>query len=156
MQRFPVQQRQPGDGMRKPMIAGALVVALVTAGCASTSGGSSSGTTPQRRGNSTLITESEIASANLETIYDVIERLRPNMLRTRGQVGRLSGASEGDAGAQNSRIRVYLNGSSVGDLTMLRSIQASSIREVQYLSATDATTRFGTGHDAGAILLTSK
>jgi hypothetical protein len=141
--------------MRTRMIAGALVVALVTAGCASTSGGTSSGTT-QRRGSSTLITESEIANANLESIHDVIERLRPNMLRTRGQVGRLSGASEGDAGAQSSRIRVYLNGSTIGDITMLRSIQASTIKEVQYLSATDATTRFGTGHDAGAILLTSK
>lgn len=141
--------------MRTRMIAGALVVALVTAGCASTSGGTSSGTT-QRRGSSTLISESEIANANLESIHDVIERLRPNMLRTRGQVGRLSGASEGDAGAQSSRIRVYLNGSGIGDITMLRSIQASTIKEVQYLSATDATTRFGTGHDAGAILLTSK
>lgn len=109
-----------------------------------------------RRGNANLITESEIAGANLETIYDVIERLRPNMLRTRGQMGRLSGAAGSDPGASSSKIKVFLNGTAIGDVTMLRGIQAASVKQVDFLNSSDATTRFGTGHDAGAILITSK
>lgn len=143
-------------------IIGVVAFGLVAAACAS--GGSSSSpaaasgaaSSTGRRGNANLITESEIAGANLETIYDVIERLRPNMLRTRGQVGRLSGATDTESGASSSRIRVYLNGSSIGDASMLRGIQAASVKQVDYLSSSDATTRFGTGHDAGAILITSK
>lgn len=145
----------------RPMI-GMCALALVTGACAS--GGSSSApaaasgasSTTVRRGNANLITESEIAGANLETIYDVIERLRPNMLRTRGQVGRLSGATDTESGASSSRIKVYHNGTAIGDVTMLRGIQAASVKQVDYLSSSDATTRFGTGHDAGAILVTSK
>lgn len=140
---------------------GICALALVAAACAS--GGSSSApaagassTAAVRRGNANLITESEIASANLETIYDVIERLRPNMLRTRGQMGRLSGAAGSDPGASSSKIKVFLNGTAIGDLTMLRGIQAVSVKQVDFLNSSDATTRFGTGHDAGAILITSK
>ncbi|MGH7712938.1 MAG: hypothetical protein ACREOG_16730 [Gemmatimonadaceae bacterium] len=148
--------------MRMRLLVGVLVAGIVTGACAS--GGSSaapaSGTaaaTPGGpRGSATMITEAEIAAANLETIYEVIERLRPNMLRTRGQMGRISGASGADPGASTSTIKVYLNGSPIGDLSALRSIQAASVKSVQYLNAADATTRFGTGVDAGAILITSK
>jgi hypothetical protein len=144
----------------RPMI-GICALALVSGACAS--GGSSSApaagassSTAVRRGNANLITESEIASANLETIFDVIERLRPNMLRTRGQMGRISGATATESGASSSRIKVYHNGTAIGDVTMLRGIQAASVKQVDFLSSSDATTRFGTGHDAGAILITSK
>jgi hypothetical protein len=110
----------------------------------------SSTTTAPKRGSANLITQSEIESTSLEMLYDVIERLRPNMMRTRGQMGRLSG------GAGMSTIKVYLNGTLIGDTSTLRSIQSSSVKQVEYLSSSDATTRFGTGNDAGAILVTSK
>ncbi|MGQ0537304.1 MAG: hypothetical protein ACT4R6_00020 [Gemmatimonadaceae bacterium] len=143
----------------------AAAIPLAALACASGGGGGGGAETSTaaqaasntpRRGNSTLLTESEIAAAGLETLYDVIERLRPNMLRTRGQIGRISGASAGDPGVQASSIRVYLNGTPVGDISYLRSIQAASVREVRLLNSSDATTRFGTGHDAGALLITSK
>ena len=103
-----------------------------------------------------VLSSLKIAATGLQSVYEVVERLRPNMLRTRGQVGRVSGASATDPGASSSTIKVYLNGSQVGDISALRNIQASSVRRVEYLSASDATTRFGTGVDAGAILVTSK
>lgn len=148
--------------MRVRLIVGILAVGIVAGACAS---GGSSGTpaagaaaaTPAGpRGSANLITEAEIAAANVETIYEVIERLRPNMLRTRGQMGRLSGASGSDPGASSSKIKVYQNGTPIGDISMLRSIQAASVKQVQYLNAADATTRFGTGVDAGAIVITLK
>jgi hypothetical protein len=145
-------------------LTGSLLVAALAASaaaCASSgsSGAPSSGaaaTPPGPRGNSNLITEAEIASTGLQSIYEVVERLRPNMLRTRGQMGRVTGASGGDSGAGMSTIKVYQNGSPIGDISMLRNILASSVKQVQYLSPSDATTRFGTGHDAGAILVTIK
>ncbi|MGH7694545.1 MAG: hypothetical protein ACRENH_06175 [Gemmatimonadaceae bacterium] len=115
----------------------------------STTAAASTSTAP-KRGSANLITQSEIESTSLETLYDVIERLRPNMMRTRGQMGRLS------AGAGMSTIKVYFNGTLIGDTSALRGIQSSSVKQVEYLSSSDATTRFGTGNDAGAILVTSK
>lgn len=103
-----------------------------------------------KRGNATLITQSEIEATHLETVYDVVERLRPNWFRTRG------GRSEVSAGAASSMLKAYLNSSPLGDVNTLRSVQAASVKEVQFLNAADATTRFGTGHDSGVILVTSK
>jgi hypothetical protein len=53
-------------------------------------------------------------------------------------------------------LKAYLNGSPLGDVNSLRSIQATSVKEVKFLNASDATTQFGTNHDSGAILVTSK
>ena len=115
----------------------------------STTAAANTSTTP-RRGSANLITQAEIEATHLETIYDVIERLRPNWYRTRG------GRSEVSAGASSSAIRVYLNGSPLGDISSLRSVQAASVKQAELLNAADATTRFGTNHDSGAILVTSK
>ena len=53
-------------------------------------------------------------------------------------------------------IEIYLDGRHVGQLESLNSIQAEQIKEIRYLSASDATLRFGTGHTEGAIVVTSK
>lgn len=119
------------------------------AGTASTTAVANTSTAP-KRGSSTLIVQSEIEATHLETVYDVIERLRPNWFRTRG------GRSEVSAGAASSVLKAYLNGSPLGDVNSLRSIQAASVKEVKFLNAADATTQFGTNHDSGAILVTSK
>ena len=118
----------------------------------STTAAASTSTAP-KRGSSNFIPQSEIEAANLETIYDVIERIRPNMMRTRGQMGRVGA---GGSGAGMSTVKVYLNGTLIGDTSALRGIQASSVKQVEYLNSSDATTRFGTGNDAGAILITSR
>lgn len=149
--------------MKLRLILSVVGVAAVAGVSACASGGSSgtpasgaAATPPGPRGSANLIVESEIAATGLQTIYEVVERLRPSMLRTRGQMGRLSGATSTESGAGSSTIKVYHNGTAIGDVSMLRNIQASSVKSVQYLSSSDATTRFGTGHDAGAILVTSK
>jgi hypothetical protein len=107
-------------------------------------------TSAPKRGSSNLITQAEIEATHLETIYDVVERLRPNWFRTRG------GRSEFTAASASGMLKAYLNSSPMGDINTLRSIQAASVKQVQFLNAADATTRFGTGHDSGVILVTSK
>ena len=79
-----------------------------------------------------------------------------NMLRTRGQVGRLSGATDTESGASSSRIKVYLNGHVNRRRVNAARHSGCECQAGGYLNSSDATTRFGTGHDAGAILVTSK
>lgn len=145
--------------MRLRHVVSLLAVQAAFVACASggsSSGATNTGTTTPRRGSASVITEAEIASTGLESLYDVVERLRPNMMRARGTPGRLAGATDGSAGATAPTIKVYLNGTPIGDLTALRTIQASNVKEVKYLSASEATTFFGTGVDSGAIVVTLK
>jgi hypothetical protein len=117
------------------VVMSALTFALI--GCASGGGGSDG--TP--RGNSNRIVESELATLETQDAYTAIQRLRPQWLRSR------SGAAP----------VVIMDGTrqQVG-LSILRSIRTSELQELRYLSASDATTRYGTGFDGGAILLTTK
>lgn len=51
---------------------------------------------------------------------------------------------------------VYLDGVPLlGGLADLAAIRADAVGEVRFLSPIEATTRFGTGHTAGAILVTT-
>jgi hypothetical protein len=113
-----------------------LALALGTSGCASGGGGSS---TP--RGSTTHIIESELQSMQQLSVYDAIGRLRPNWLRSR-------------SGVQPA---VMMDGNrQAGGMDVLRSLRVVDVQELRYMSASDATTRYGTGFDGGAILVTSK
>jgi hypothetical protein len=46
---------------------------------------------------------------------------------------------------------IYVNGMRAGPLEALRSISAVDVQEIRYISAADATTRWGTGHSGGVI-----
>jgi hypothetical protein len=122
----------------KPRLLVALsVLTLALVGCAS--GGSSSGGTP--KGSSTRIIESELMGLESQDAYTAIQRLRPQWLRSRS----------------GSDPVVIVDGTQqqIG-FSVLRTIRASELQELRYLSASDATTRYGTGFDGGAILLTTK
>ncbi len=101
---------------------------------------------PIRR-NANLITADEIATlgGRAETALQIVEQLRPAMLRPRG--GATSGAEP---------IATYVDGVKVGDVEGLRSVQAAMISEIRYLNPNDATQRFGTGHTSGAIVIVTK
>lgn len=98
-------------------------------------------TAPARR-NANVISMDEIASlaGRAETALEIVEQLRPQMLRPRGQNS-----------AQANALSTYVDGVKVGDVQGLRTVQAGMIREIRYLNPTDATQRFGTGHASGAI-----
>jgi hypothetical protein len=101
-----------------------------------------------KRGGSNYITESEINSVSEDNAFDIIQRLRPSMMRTRSGFG----YSEGQGGG----IIVYLDNQRAGELGSLRNIQRSAIKEIRFLSGPDATQRFGTGVPSGVILVSSK
>ncbi len=46
---------------------------------------------------------------------------------------------------------VYLDGMRTGGVPVLRNIDANNVREIRYVPARDATTKYGTGHSQGVI-----
>ena len=117
-----------------------LLAVLCVAACAS-----SSAATPRRTRD--VITAEEIARTRPGTAYDVVEALRPEFLRSRGPVS--------TDGTQEYAV-VYLDGVRAGGLIELRRVPAEVLAEIRYISGPDATTRYGTGHAGGAILITTK
>jgi hypothetical protein len=46
---------------------------------------------------------------------------------------------------------VYVNGVRYGEPQTLRNLRVQEVEEIRFISATDATTRWGTGHTGGVI-----
>jgi hypothetical protein len=124
-------------------------------GCASSSSGTASGAqqsaqpTTARRGSRDRITAEELATVDAQNALQAIQRLRPSFLQTRG--GASSSLSQG---AQD--VVVYVDQTRMGGPSTLSQIQIADVKEIQYLSASDATQRYGTGHSAGAIVVIRK
>jgi hypothetical protein len=115
--------------------AGSLVLLLVLAACGTTSG--------SRRATSDILTRAEIETSSASNAYDLLQQLRPQFLRSRGATSIRD--------PRPAYAVVYMNDVLYGNLVSLRSILVEEIDEVRYISATNATTRWGTGHAAGVI-----
>ena len=111
------------------------LVVLGLAACASGGGGTS--------GRRDVITYEQIQSVSVSTALELIERLRPEYVRGRGRTS--------FDGPDAVLPVVYVDGVRAGGIEALRSIAATDVREIRYVNATDATTRYGTGHTAGVI-----
>jgi outer membrane cobalamin receptor len=90
-----------------------------------------------------VITAAEIESANANTAYDVIAKLHANFLNSRGPNSILL--------KQNKEPTVYVDQVEFGSINSLRSIPASTIAEIRFISGWDAMTKYGSDHVAGVI-----
>ncbi|HYD51204.1 MAG TPA: hypothetical protein VEA99_01205 [Gemmatimonadaceae bacterium] len=116
-----------------------LALAALSA-CAS---GGSTTATPRRSAD--LITAEELAQTDTPNLLYAVQRLRPNWLRSRGQVSiNTPGAGEPV---------VYIDDTRLGAIGTLEQIIPSEVREVRRLNAAEATNRYGTGHAGGAIVV---
>jgi hypothetical protein len=104
------------------------------------------------RGSSNLITSAEIeaASPDILNAYQLVERLRPMMMRPRN----LSAGNVGDGNVFG--VVAYVEEVRVGDVESLATVMRATVREIRYIGATDATTRWGTGHSNGVIQVVLK
>ena len=95
--------------------------------------------------SSDLITRSQIESLDDRTAFDLVQLLRPRWLtaRMRGTLGNPTPAYA----------QVYVDGLRYGPLESLYQISTNTIERIEYLGSLDATTRYGTGHMGGAILV---
>jgi outer membrane cobalamin receptor len=93
--------------------------------------------------NRNVITAAEIEAINVSNAMDVIQRLHPEFLRGRGR--------NSISAAEAQYPIVYVDGVKAGELEVLRTIPAHDVREIRFVSAADATTRYGTDHTGGVI-----
>lgn len=124
--------------MRK-RFAGLAICLVVAAACTK-----SSQTPIGSRSSSNVLTRQEIAAAPVQTAYEAVQQLRPNFMRARSTASRTSAYPV-----------VYIDGMRKGSLETLRLIRAAEVAEIRYLSALDATTRYGLNVEAGIIEVTS-
>ena len=141
-------------------------VLLVVSACASsgTSGSTSpkittTTTPPPTRGGPDLITAQEIASAgkSYSTAYELVESLRPTMLRSRASTmtyNTSSGTSTNDAASIS--VIAFVDDVRLGAVESLRQVPASQVKEIRYINGRDATTKWGTGYTSGVIQVISK
>ena len=104
---------------------------------------------PRRDRNLIRLEEIEQAQSKnpTQSVYDLIRRLRSVWLMSRGNQS-VTGASGG--------VVIYMDNALLGTVDELHSIPVDRVQEVRFLSASDATTRFGTGVPAGAIEVITK
>ena len=126
--------------MRTAMLA-LFLFAPLGLGCASTGGA------PQQTSgsNRNLINREQLDAMPSITARDAVERLHRDWLRGRG----------GSVQTATGRVYpvVFVDGRRFGELPVLRQFGVEEIEEIRFLSASDATTRFGTGYPGGIINL---
>lgn len=114
-------------------------LSLGLAACAGGSGGS--GSSGPRR-SSTRITAEELGNVAELDLFSAIQRLRPAWLR---------------AGTRGALPQVIVDGTpQQGGVEALRAFRATDATGLELMSASDATTRYGTGYTAGAIVVTTR
>ena len=117
-------------------VLGLFVIAGLAA-CASGGGGGDGA--PRRRAN--VITYEELVDIDVTDAFQAVQRLRPAWFRTR----------------TGTMPAVFLNGTDQGiGVERLRTILVTEVETLTNLSASDATTRFGTGYLNGAILVETR
>ena len=114
-----------------------LASVVVIAGCVS------SGTSQVQKSSPNVITAEEIARANVLNAYEAVQKLRPAMFRPR-QVSSVNGQSKGE-------LLVYVDNNPYGTAETLRQINVGSIALLRYYGASEAQTKWGSGHPGGVI-----
>jgi hypothetical protein len=120
---------------RRTLLVAALGTMMAMAGCSAASSRGAGGSGDR-------ITREQLETIGVITTYDAIQRLRPSWLQTRGAFSVSAGTGVP---------RVHINDSRTGTLDDLRSLPTTSVETIQYMSASDATTLFGTGYPGGLI-----
>jgi hypothetical protein len=138
--------------MRARVVVAGLVAAI-SVGCSSGGSSSEPSTAARPAGRQQdVIGESEISAraGDAANALQIVQKLRPQMLRSRGLV------SPNDVTGEASMPRVYVDNVSYGTLENLANINATQVKEIRFVNARDATTQWGTGHMGGVILVTTK
>ena len=128
--------------MRTRSINATLLVGLLAASPGTSACASRGDVTPSLDRNVITAEEAETVTG-ASTAYDIVSHLRPEFLRGRGR-------SSGRTTRPDLPI-IYFDNVRLGGVGQLRTIPAQSVETIVFISAADATTRWGTGHTGGAI-----
>ncbi len=122
----------------------AIAALCISTACAAAS---TSGDEGKPARNPDVITADELTAPEIMAgdALSAIQRLRPRFLMVQGQ----KSSSNTSAGS----VKVSIDGAPLLGVDQLHNVQTSSIKEIRYLSASDASQRFGTAANAGAVIL---
>ena len=120
-----------------------LPLVLLAAGCRSAGPRARLGGATRAVGD--RLTASEIATTGAVTAFDAVVRLRPRYLMGRGATSVQP--------FESAPVTVYLDGIRWIGVEVLRSVRAADVIEIEHLSTTEATTRYGLGHLGGVLLV---
>ncbi len=104
---------------------------------------------PKLKRNPDLISHQEIQAAPdaWQTAFSLVEQLRPSWFRQRGR---------SSINLATPSVQVYVGGVKRGGPSSLEDVARAAIKEIQHLSGSDASLRYGMGHESGAILVVLK
>jgi hypothetical protein len=119
-----------------------VVTAAFLTACAS-AGASETGA-PRARQDQQLITRDVIMGTQYTNMFEVVQALRSNWLRTR---------TNSNANGRADVLVVYLDNQRVGGVDELRRIVPSSVQTARYFDPIAAAARWGMDHSAGAIVI---
>jgi hypothetical protein len=115
------------------------LLCLVVAACSTPGGGGGP------RVDQSLLTAQQLEDLGPGiSVYEAIERLRPTWLRDRGT------SSPSPAYENDTQAKLHIDQTPY-PLDNLRSMRTTDIETIRFISATDATTRYGTGYVNGLI-----
>lgn len=119
---------------------GILVLTSAAAACAS---GGAGGPRTDRN----LLTYEQIQETNRQNVYDVVESLRSNWLRSRGPTSLTQESAE---------VQVYIDDTRLGGVENLRAINIAPVRYIRWFDGIAATGRWGLDHGAGVIYVSTR
>jgi hypothetical protein len=126
---------------RTTQIAAFLMLAVMCSGCSMRQQSSD----PSARD---FISGEDLRRGNNGNVYEALERLRPEWLRSRGPTSVTDPTP--------TRANVYMNGSQVGNLEYLRQVSVVDVGEIRYYAPGEAGVRFGMGNPMGVIDITPR
>lgn len=124
----------------------ALLLCAALASCGGSGASGAGAGAPKPSAN--RLTASELAHTGASDLYSAVQQLRPQWLVVRGGV---------DLRGQQAAIGVIVDGvRQSGGVDVLRNMPLTDVQEVSFLSARDATTKYGTNMTVGAIVVVTK
>lgn len=92
-----------------------------------------------------VLSGEELRQTGVANLWDALRRLRPQWLRARASGSLISPAAQEPV--------VFLHGVEYGPLRSLQQMNIDQVRRVEWVDGRTATTRFGTGHGGGVIMV---
>lgn len=142
--------------MVKSLVRGALAVTLALAAIQATAEAQDKPRKQLRDRNKVSV--EELRSAPSTTVFEFVRARRSHWLSTRGQATLGTRMATDVTGAAvrlgvEPEIVVYVDNARQGGQSSLRSLSTEDVDSMEYLDASSATQRFGTGHPHGAIVI---
>ena len=95
-----------------------------------------------------VLTAAEIVASRVTDVYQAVTQLRPEFLRRRS-------ANVVATPSASVRVAVYVDEMPFGTSESLRYIPLDRVRQIRYVSSTEANLLFGGSHPAGVIVVTT-